>query len=556
MLESKLVVHPASELVFNDENAKAPKNRTSTLALSNPLDEPIHFKIKTTNPKRYSVRPNAGVVLPQSTVEVIVSLLAQTEPIEEKVKDMFEVHSLVGDAGDDTMWENKELVARNRLTVSLIAVQQEQAVSAATAPKPRMEGTDGAKPTQLGDAALQAIAEALQLNTLLALVYPDNQEAPLHIEIGKAAAYAAALAAIEIQQLRAELAAKEQELQRLCPELAAKEQELQRLCPDLAANEQELQRLCPDLAAKDGQIDKSECNQPAGTSARFDDAFRQLVLATLAAGTSNGATESLLGEGAFGRMKGATGPRVDSVQRWQREGRQRAATVASELLSLSKVSHPNIIATMSYVESGDEWCFVNACMPKNGSVRDRLDRKTSTPPLTWFQRHRIAADVARGMHHIQTAFPDRALIHLDLTTDHVLLDEHFTARVSDSGLIRAAHKTFEGSYVCTQDTQGALAYLCPELLIEGRMTIKTDVYAFGMILLELLTAAKAGPSLKTSTRKAVKNNTVFEMLDSTLEPTEAERQSGSELATLALACLEEAADDRPSFESILATLDP
>ncbi|KJE96901.1 TKL/IRAK protein kinase [Capsaspora owczarzaki ATCC 30864] len=382
----------------------------------------------------------------------------------------------------------------------------------------------------------------------------------------------------ELHQLRSNLAHKKQELANKTQELATKSRdkrrELQKLRSDLAAKEQSLAIKDQALAARDQElatkdlelksaldrIDALESAQHAVEPfSNFDKPIPQVPLATLVAATNNFAADSLLGKGAFGCVYGANlpGPSVAvAIKKLSAESKQGAAEFKAELASLSKFRHANIIAILSYAEEGDERCLVYEFMP-NGSVRDRLDRKSNTPPLTWSQRHGIAADVARGMHYVQTAFPDHALFHLDLKTDNVLLDAYFNAKVSDFGLVRAAQHLDDKSYLRTQNVQGTVAYMCPDFLDEGRMTIKTDVYAFGMILLELLTAVKPGNRLKTDSRKALKSQKFLDMLDSAaLKPTEAERQSVSELVVLALECLEDAADDRPSFGQLIATLDP
>ncbi|KJE97699.1 hypothetical protein CAOG_07803 [Capsaspora owczarzaki ATCC 30864] len=437
----------------------------------------------------------------------------------------------------------------------------------------------------IGDVGANTIAAALKVNKTLTLLYLsqnfltntginalrqtgniictfnsargrlDQQRTPSPADLAQIAARAAANAqsppsASEIQQLRSELAGKDQDL-------AAKDQELAGKDQELAAKDQELQQLRSDLNSALDRIDVLERNQDAsGSLSNFDGPIPQVPLATLVSATNNFAADSLLGEGAFGRVYGASlpGPRV-AIKKLSAESKQGTVEFKSELDSLSKFRHANIIAILSYAEEGDERCLVYEFMP-NGSVRDRLARKNNTPPLTWTQRHRIAADVARGMHYVQTAFPDHALFHLDLKTDNVLLDEHFNAKVSDFGLVRAAQHLDDKSYLRTQTAQGTIAYMCPEFLQEGRMTTKTDVYAFGMILLELLTAAKPGTRLRTEVRKAVKSQNILDKVDSHLKPTEAEQQSISEIVTLALECLDDDANDRPSFGQLIVQLNP
>ncbi|KJE90264.1 hypothetical protein CAOG_01599 [Capsaspora owczarzaki ATCC 30864] len=435
---------------------------------------------------------------------------------------------------------------------------------------------------QMGDSGAQAIAEALKVNTTLTLLILsqnfltkagiaalrqtgntickfdhdfgklDNQRVPSLADLAQIAARAAANVA-EIQQLRANqllIATTDQEL-------AAKVQDLQQLRSNLVAKDQELATKDRELKSALDRIEVLERNQAScGSFSNFDGPIPQVPLATLASATNNFADDSLVGEGAFGRVYGASlpGPTVPvAIKKLSAESIQGYVSFQAEVNSLSKFRHPNIIAMLSFAEAQSEYCLVYGFMP-NGSVRDRLNLKNNTPALTWSQRHRIAADVARGMHYVQTAFPDHVLFHLDLKTDNVLLDAHFNAKVSDFGLVRVAQLD-DKSYLRTSNVQGSKAYMCPVFFGESKITIKTDVYAFGMILLELVTAAKPGPTLKTDMRKAVKTQKFVEMLDSALKPSEAELQSISELVTLALECLDEAADDRPSFGQLIAQLD-
>ncbi|XP_004345766.2 hypothetical protein CAOG_06176 [Capsaspora owczarzaki ATCC 30864] len=356
----------------------------------------------------------------------------------------------------------------------------------------------------------------------------------------------------ELQQLRFDLAAKDQKLATTDQELAAKVQDLQQLRSNLVAKDQE-------LATKDREL-KSALDRIKrdGPLSNFDGPIAQVPLATLISATNSFAADSLVGEGAFGRVYSARlpGPPVAvAIKKLSAVSIQHYAAFQSELKSLSKFRHTNIIAMLSYAEAQGEYCLVYEFMP-NGSVRDRLNRKNDTLPLTWSQRHHIAADVSRGMHYVQTAFSDHVLFHLDLKTDNVLLDAHFNAKVSDFGLVRAAEHLDDKSSLRTKVPQGTAAYMCPEFLVDGRMTVKTDVYAFGMILIELVTAAKPGNRLKLDARRAVKNQTIVGMLDSALNPTEAEQQSISEIVTLALECLDDEAADRPSFGQLIVQLDP
>ncbi|XP_004363676.2 connexin 32 [Capsaspora owczarzaki ATCC 30864] len=468
--------------------------------------------------------------------------IAETLKVNTTLAELALGGNQIGDAGAQAMTE--ALKVNTTLTVLYLSHNQMtdvggQAIVGALKVNKTLTSLE-LKKNFLTNTGITALNETG--NTVCKLESLDNQRAPSPADLAQIAARAAANPATEVQQLRSKLAAKDQEL-------AANKQEL-------ATKDQELQQLRSDLKSALDRIDVFERNEPpVGSSSNFDGPIPPVSLATLVTATNNFAADSLIGEGAFGRVYSAImpGTRV-AIKKLSAESKQGAAEFKSELDSLSKFRHANIIAILSYAEQGDERCLVYEFMP-NGSVRDRLSLKNDRPPLTWSQRHRIAADVSRGMHYVQTAFPDHVLFHLDLKTDNVLLDAYLNAKVSDFGLVRAAQHLDEKSYLRTQTVQGTAVYMCPEFLLEGRMTTKTDVYPFGMILLELVTAAKPGPRLKTDMRKAVKNQKSIEMLDSALKPTEAERQSISEVVTLALECLEDDADDRPSFGRLIASLD-
>ncbi|KJE92014.1 hypothetical protein CAOG_03051 [Capsaspora owczarzaki ATCC 30864] len=419
---------------------------------------------------------------------------------------------------------------------------------------------------QIGDAGARAIAEALKVNETLTMLYLNNN----FLTTDGIAAFRQTGNAICDLDLDDQRAPSNDELAQIFARTSAAitrattlEAENQKVRFELAAKDQGLAAKDLELKSALDRIDVLKRNQPGvGSAANFDGPIPRVSLATLVTATNNFAAKYLLGEGAFGRVYGASvsGSRV-AIKKLSAESKQGSAEFKSELHSLAKFRHPNVVAILSYAEDGDERCLVYEFMP-NGSVRDRLNRKNNTPPLTWSQRHRIAADVARGMHYIQGAFSDKPLFHFDLKTDNVLLNAHFNAKVSDFGLFRAQHLD-EKSYIFTQLVQGAVPqlvqgaapYMCPEFFEEGRMTNKTAVYAFGMILLELLTAEKPGTRLKSKARIAVTNQAIAGMLDSTLNPTEADHQSVSEIVTLALECLADESDERPSFGSILTLLD-
>ncbi|XP_004363847.2 hypothetical protein CAOG_03008 [Capsaspora owczarzaki ATCC 30864] len=241
---------------------------------------------------------------------------------------------------------------------------------------------------QIGDAGARAIAEALKVNETLTMLYLNNN----FLTTDGIAAFRQTGNAICDLDLDDQRAPSNDELAQIFARTSAAitrattlEAENQKVRFELAAKDQELQQLRSDLAAKDlelksalDRIDVLERNQPGvGSAASSDGPIPRVSLATLVTATNNFAADALLGEGAFGRVYGASlpGPRV-AIKKLSAESKQGSAEFKSELHSLAKFRHPNVVAILSYAEDGDERCLVYEFMP-NGSVRDRLNHKNN-----------------------------------------------------------------------------------------------------------------------------------------------------------------------------------
>ncbi|XP_004348395.2 pelle/IL-1 receptor associated Kinase [Capsaspora owczarzaki ATCC 30864] len=263
--------------------------------------------------------------------------------------------------------------------------------------------------------------------------------------------------------------------------------------------------------------------------------------------TGNFAESRRIGGGGFGSVYAGIwrGAHV-AVKRLAANSNQGIAQFEAELESLSRFRHCNIVTIMCYAQEGNECCLVYELMA-NGSVRDRLDCTNGTPALSWPQRQRIA---------IENAIPDQPLFHLDLKTDNVLLDTHFTAKVADFGLTRSVPAQLAAqSYLHTQTIRGTRPYICPEYLDHHVVSIRTDVYSYGMILLELLTGKLPGIALASSVKRALKQQGRLDSeLDASITWSAADKLAATALAHLAIACLKPDRHDRPSFGEILSKM--
>ena len=177
---------------------------------------------------------------------------------------------------------------------------------------------------------------------------------------------------------------------------------------------------------------------------------------------------------------------------------------------LCQYRHANIVALLGYAmgENIERPCLVYEFMP-GGSLKHRLrpphtrswNPFASQPTyLTWQERHNIASDVARGLTFLHT-IADPPVIHQDVKCSNILLGMSgvaIVAKISDFGTARVAPKLSSDTHVSTTTIVGTGPYMPPEYLVDGQVSEKTDGYAFGVVLLELLTAE---PPVQSGTRK-------------------------------------------------------
>lgn len=183
---------------------------------------------------------------------------------------------------------------------------------------------------------------------------------------------------------------------------------------------------------------------------------------------------------------------------------------------------------------------------ENGSLEDRLIRKNNTPPLTWFDRVRIAWEVASALVFLHNTKP-KPIIHRDLKPANILLDHNLVSKIGDVGLSTMVHSDSSSAMTAYKDTSpvGTLCYIDPEYQRTGLVSTKSDVYAFGMVILQLLTAKRA-IALAHMVEMAIEDNNLVELLDQ--EAGEWPIEETKELAVLAIKCTELRRRDRPDLK--------
>lgn len=198
--------------------------------------------------------------------------------------------------------------------------------------------------------------------------------------------------------------------------------------------------------------------------------------------SSQGGT--VIGRGGFGTVYKATFPNnyVVAVKRLKDpEDPVMQKQFETELKTLAAYHHVNIVELVGYSIDGPEKCLVYEFMP-NGSLEDRLHCLNGTPPLSWQLRLDIAYGTAKGIVYLN----ESGLVHRDIKSANVLLDEEFVPKVGDFATARLAPSGSSTTVATTKLVIGTSAYMAPEA-IRFDISAKLDSFAFGVVLLEILT---------------------------------------------------------------------
>ncbi|KAG8086014.1 hypothetical protein GUJ93_ZPchr0010g10001 [Zizania palustris] len=285
--------------------------------------------------------------------------------------------------------------------------------------------------------------------------------------------------------------------------------------------------------------------------------FRQLADAT-----NSFSPENLLGEGGFGRVYRGYIPdtmEVIAVKQLDKEGLQGNREFLVEVLMLSLLHHPNLVTLLGYSTDCDQKILVYEYMPL-GSLQDHLlDLTPNSQPLSWHTRMKIAVGAARGIEYLHE-IANPPVIYRDLKASNILLDGGFNAKLSDFGLAKLG-PVGDKSHVTTR-VMGTYGYCAPEYAMTSKLTKMSDIYSFGVVLLELITGRRAIDTTKPTREQILvhwaaplfRDKAKFVKMADPLMDMKFPLKGLYQALAISSMCLQEEASSRPLISDVVTAL--
>ncbi|GJV04947.1 serine-threonine/tyrosine-protein kinase catalytic domain-containing protein, partial [Tanacetum coccineum] len=277
--------------------------------------------------------------------------------------------------------------------------------------------------------------------------------------------------------------------------------------------------------------------------------------------------KTLIGRGGYGSVyKGkllVSGKEtMVAVKRLNERYGQGLKEFLTEIDLLSGQHHPNLVSLVGYCDEGKEKTIVYE-YAERGSLDQYIRRsgKSTSTSLTWLQRLKICADAARGLDHLHRHVGGhRTIIHRDIKSSNILIDENWVGKISDLGLSKLSVSGFGMSDIVSNGC-GTKGYCEPEYFTTGVVTKKSDVFSFGIVLFEVLCGRLClidcddRFSLSSiSAEEHYKNNSLDKIIDHSLEE-HIGSNSMTKFAEIAYRCLHSDREQRPTMDVVVKELE-
>ncbi|CAL5209772.1 unnamed protein product [Lathyrus oleraceus] len=285
----------------------------------------------------------------------------------------------------------------------------------------------------------------------------------------------------------------------------------------------------------------------------------QYNLTTIEAATKKFSSENKIGRGGFGEVYKGTliDGRQIAVKKLSQSSGQGGVEFINEVLLIAKLQHRNLVTLIGFCLEDHEKMLIYEYVP-NKSLDYFLFDRHKARLLHWFERYKIIEGIAHGIHYLHN-HSRLKIIHRDLKPSNVLLDDNMNPKISDFGMARmVALDQDRGS---TNRVVGTYGYMSQEYAMHGQFSEKSDVFSFGVIILEIVSSKKNARSLLSDNTddllshawKQWRDQTPLELVDQDIK----ESCNHSEVIKciqIGLLCIQEKPDNRPTMATVVSYL--
>ncbi|KAK7280203.1 hypothetical protein RJT34_25265 [Clitoria ternatea] len=285
----------------------------------------------------------------------------------------------------------------------------------------------------------------------------------------------------------------------------------------------------------------------------------QFDLATIEGATNNFSQERRIGKGGYGEVyKGILldGEEI-AVKRLSTNSKQGMEEFKNEVLLIAKLQHKNLVRLLGFCQEDEEKILIYEYVP-NKSLDHFLFDLRNQRHLSWSERFKIIKGIARGILYLHEDSRLK-IIHRDIKPSNVLIDNDMNPKISDFGMARmVATDQIQG---CTKRVVGTFGYMSPEYAMHGQFSEKSDVFSFGVMVLEIISGKKNSCSFESHRIDDLLSNAWNQWRDESpfqlLDPILVESYCSNDVEKciqIGLLCVQENPDDRPTMGTIISYL--